>query len=69
MLDVFGRHQLEVMLLWEILTEQTIGVFIGTTLASCIGMCEVEPELECLSNLLMSGELLAMIGSQGVNLV
>jgi len=57
------------MLLWEILSEQTICVFIAAALPSRIGMCEVELELERLSNLLMTGELLAMIGSQGMNLV
>src|SRR5919106_6827771 len=57
------------MLLWEILAEQTIGVFIGAALPRRIGMGEVELELKCLSNLLMIGELLAVIGSQGVHLV
>jgi len=68
-LDLGVGHQLEIMLLWEILSEQTIGVFIGAALPSCIGMCEVELELERLRNLLMTGKLLAMIGSQRVNLV
>jgi len=67
--DLFVGDPLEVMLLWEILSEQTIGVFIGTALPSRIGMCEVELKLERLSNLLMGGELLAVIGRQSVNLV
>ena len=69
MFDLLVRDQLEVMLLWEILSEQTIRVFIGAAFPSRIGMCEVELKLERVSDLLMIGELLAVIGSQGVNLV
>src|SRR5919108_2876056 len=60
---------LEVTLLRKVLSEQTIGVFIGTTFPGSIGMSEVVFELEQLSDLFMIGKLLAMIGGQGMNLV
>jgi len=69
LLNLFVRHEGEVMLLWEILSEQTVGVFIGAALPSCIGMCEIEFELEHFSDLLVIGKLFAMIRSQGMNLV
>ena len=53
---------MEAMPLWEILSEQTIGVFIGAALPSRIGMREVEFEMERLSKLFMASKLLAVSG-------
>ena len=63
------RYQLEVMLLWKILSEQTIRVFIGAALPGSIRMSKVEFELEQFSDLFVISKLFAVIGSQGMNLV
>ena len=67
--QLFIRKRLEVRFLWKILSEQAIGVFVGTALPGCIGVCEVELEMEKLSDLFVVCELFAMIGSQGMDLV
>src|ERR671919_819818 len=69
MIHILVRDQLEVTFLRKVLSEQTIGVFIGAAFPGSIGMSEEVFELEQLSNLFMIGELFAMIGSQGMNLV
>ena len=69
LLQRFMRKRLEVRFLWKILSEQAIGVFVGTALPGRIGMCEVELEMEKLSDLFVVCELFAVIGSQGMDLV
>src|SRR5512147_316106 len=69
MLHILVRDQLEVTFLRKVLSEQTVGVFIGAAFPGSIGMREEVFELEQLSNLLMIGKLFAMIGGQGMNLV
>jgi hypothetical protein len=66
---IFPGDLLEFTFLWKILSEQTVGVFIGTPFPGSRGMSEVVFELEQLSDLFMIGKLLAMIGSQGMDLV
>ena len=68
-LHIFPGDLLEVTFLWKILSEQTVGVFIGTPFPGSVGMSEVVFELEQLSNLFMIGELLARIRSQSMDLV
>ena len=69
MIHVLSRDLLEVMLLWKVLSKQTVGVFIGATFPGCIGMSEIVFKLEQLGNLFMIGKLLAMIGGQGMSFV
>ena len=57
---------LEVRFLWEILSEQTIRVFIGAALPCGIGMREVKLQFKHLSDLFVVSKLFTMIGSQGV---
>jgi len=66
---LFLGNGLEVRFLWEILSEQTIRVFIGAAFPGSIGMCEVKFEFKYLSDLFVVSKLFTMIGSQGLHFI
>ena len=69
MIHILWGDLLEVPFLRKVLSEQTIGVFMGAAFPGRIGMRKVVFELEQLSDLFMISKLLAMLGSQGINFV
>ena len=60
---------MEVTILWEVLSQQTVHVFVCTALPSGIGMRKEELEFKGLGNVFVFSKLFAVIGSQGMDLV
>ena len=59
-------HRFEVGALGEVLTDQAIGILIESSLPGMIGVGEIDLRLQRLSDVLMSGKLLAVVGGDGM---
>jgi len=55
----------EIGLSWQVLTRQAVGMFVASALACAGQICGIEIALQAGGNVLMIGELLAVVGGEG----
>lgn len=61
------RNGRKIILLGEVLANESIGVFIQAQLPGIEEMGEVDLAIQCLGNIMVPCKLAAIIGGQGVN--
>jgi len=66
-LNMFKVNVVELTFLWKVLTDQAIGVFVGAPLLGRIRMGKVEVRLKRVRDLLMPGELFAVVCCDAAN--
>src|SRR3990167_11529484 len=59
-------HGLEIGLLREELAQQSVGVFVQSTLAGAVGMCAVNDERECTGDRFVISDLPSVVMRHGV---
>lgn len=64
MVNLLLRDGGEVPVLGEVLPNQPVRILVRSALPGCVGMSKVEIGLQFLGNLLMFGELLAVVRGQ-----
>ena len=65
--DVLDGDVIEGHLLWKELANEAVHIFVGTTLPRGVGVGEVEVGPQLFGDVLVLGELFAIVSRQGVN--
>ena len=66
-LNILFGNGIKVCLLWDILSNQAVCIFVCPTFPAVVRRCEIEIDVQCFGNLFMIGKLLSVIGGDGFN--